>query len=88
MPIRKFRTLEEMEDALWRAPTDPALSAAIARVWEFGDRIAPRRFPPGVYKHRSIDAAQALRERWEEANFRRFWAKKGERVLEAEDRSS
>jgi hypothetical protein len=35
--------------------------------------VSPLRFPPGVHKHRSIDDAQALRERWQEANFRAFW---------------
>ncbi len=76
MPVRKFRNLQDMEDSLWRAPNDPALSAAIARVWDFADRIAERHFPPGVHKHRSIEAARELRHRWEETNFRRFWTSK------------
>ena len=70
----KVRTLQDMEDSLWREPNDPALSAAIARVWDFADRIAERHYPPGVHKHRSIEAAQELRDRWEENNFRRFRA--------------
>ena len=76
MPIRKFRSLEEMEDSLWRSPDDPTLSQAIARVWDFADRLTERRFPPGVHKHRSIEAVQQLRELWEEQNFRRFWESK------------
>ena len=74
MPVRKFRNLQDMEDSLWRAPNDPALSAAIARVWDFADRIAERHFPQGVHKHRSIEEAQELRDHWDETNFRRFWA--------------
>jgi len=73
MPLRKFRSLEEMEDSLWREPGDPALWAAIRRVWDFAARTCPRRFPPGVHKHRSIDEAQALRDRWEERDFQEFW---------------
>ena len=76
MPVRKFRSLQEMEDALWRRPDDPSLSAAIARVWSFADRICPLRFPPGIHKHRNIGEAQELREIWQEANFSAFWERR------------
>ncbi len=76
MPVRKFRSLREMEDALWRGSGDPSLPDAIARVWDFADRICRRTFPPGVYKHRSIDEAQRLRDSWEEINFRAFWERR------------
>jgi hypothetical protein len=77
MPVRKFRSLQEMEDALWRPSDDPSLAVAIARVWSFADRTCPRRFPPGVYRHRSVEDAQRLRDAWEAANFRAFWARRG-----------
>lgn len=73
MPVRKFRTLQDMEDSLWLRGDDPSLAARIARVWDFANRISVRRFPPGVHKHRSIERAQELRDRWEEANFRAHW---------------
>jgi hypothetical protein len=73
MPIRKFRSLQAMEDSLWREPGDPALWNSIRQVWEFAERTCPRRFPPGVHKHRSIEQAQALRDLWEERDFRDFW---------------
>ena len=76
MPVRKFRSLQEMEDSLWRSNRDPSLARAIARVWDFADRISARGFPPGVHKHRSIEEAQKRRDNWEEANFRRFWTRK------------
>jgi hypothetical protein len=73
MPLRKFRSLQAMEDALWYAPGDAALWPAIRRVWDFAERTVSRRFPPGVHKHRSLEEAQALREAWEEKDFRAFW---------------
>ena len=48
MPIRKFRHVADMEDALWYERGDPALFAAIARVWDFAQRTCQPRFPPGV----------------------------------------
>jgi hypothetical protein len=74
MPVRKFRDVSEMEDALWYERTDPALPRAIARVWDFAARVCPLRFPRGVHKYRSIDEANAARDRWEEANFQAFQA--------------
>jgi hypothetical protein len=76
MPVRKFRSLQEMEDSLWRRSDDPALADAIARVWGFADRVCPLRFPPGVHEHRSIDEAQQLRDQWQEADFRAYWESK------------
>ena len=69
MPVRKFRTVEDMERPGWRRPGDPDLYRAIRRVWEFGQRSNRRRFPPGVYRHRSIDQLNAQSERWRLANF-------------------
>jgi hypothetical protein len=77
MPIRKFRDVAEMEGALWRQPGDPALFRAIAEVWSFAAQTVPRHFPPGVYKHRSIEDAEKLRAQWEEADFRALWARRG-----------
>ena len=76
MPIRKFHSVDEMEDTLWYERGDRALFPAIARVWSFAQRTCRLRFPPGLYKHRSSAAADAQRERWEEENFRAFQLRK------------
>ena len=55
MPIRKFRSVADMERAQWREPGDPILYRTIAQLWQHGQRTARYRFPPGVYRHRSID---------------------------------
>ena len=72
MPVRRFHDVSEMEDTLWREPGDPALCAAIRRVWEFAARTCQLRFPPGVHRHRTVDDAQDLREVWAERNFQAF----------------
>lgn len=76
MPVRKFRHLDEMEDSLWYEPGDPALYRAIAGVWDFANRTCPLQFPRGVHRHRSFGEADELRERWEEANWRAFQARR------------
>jgi hypothetical protein len=69
MPVRRFRSVEEMEGPHWYRPGDPALFRALRRVWALHARTVQPRFPPGVYRHRSVEAMNALQERWDEANF-------------------
>lgn len=63
VPIRKFRTVEEMSQPIWREPGDPELYRAIKAVWEFGQSTSGKRFQPGVRRFRSIEemSAQTLR---------------------------
>ena len=75
MPVRKFRSVEEMEGNTWREPGDPQLYRAIRETWEFAERTLRPRFPPGVYKHRSIEDANKLRDEWERANFEAYQAR-------------
>lgn len=63
MPVRRFRSVEEMERLFWREPGDPSLYLAIAGVWEFGLRT--RLFPPGVYRHRTIEELQEQSTRYQ-----------------------
>ena len=62
MPVYKFRSIEDMPEPPRRLPGDPALYKAIAGVWELGRRTNPRRFPPGVYKYRSIQEMDRAQE--------------------------
>lgn len=64
MPVRKFRSIEEMkrDHPIWRRPGDPLLYRAIALVWEVARRTNPRWFPPGVYKYRSIQEMDRAQE--------------------------
>lgn len=72
MPVKKFRNVAEMEGNTWHEPGSPELFEAIRSTWDFARRTLRPRFPPGVYKHRSIEDAERLRERWEKANFNAY----------------
>lgn len=75
MPIRRFRDVSEMDGNTWR-DRGPELAAAIRRAWEFAAKTVELRFPPGVYRHRSIEEVNAQTERWAEANFAAFQARR------------
>jgi len=76
MPAKKFRDVSEMEGNTWLEPSDPKLFGAIRAVWELADRTTRPSFPPGVYKHRSVEDADALRQEWDRANFEAFHARR------------
>lgn len=62
MPVRKFRSVDEMNQPVWRRPGDPELYRTIKAVWERSLAMNPRRFPPGVYKFRSIEEMNHAQE--------------------------
>jgi hypothetical protein len=60
--VRKFRSIEEMNaatDALRREPDFERFIRHCARYWA----IAPRSYPRGVFKFRTIEEAQRARDR-------------------------
>jgi len=69
MPVRRFRSVGEMEGPHWYEPGDPVLFRALRRVWALHARTAQPHFPPGIYRHRSLEAMNRLQEQWDEANF-------------------
>lgn len=64
MPVRKFRSIDEMKGEIWRQPGDPELVRAMARLWDIGVRTSRRRYPRGVHRHRSLEEMQAVQETW------------------------
>lgn len=65
MPVRRLASLEQAEELCWLEPDDPRLAARIAAVWRLARKLAPKRYPPGVYRHRSIEEAARQAESWE-----------------------
>ena len=64
MPIRKFRSIDEMKEPRWRRPGDPGILLALAALLEIGRRTNSRSFPPGVHKHASIEEMQRVQDSW------------------------
>ena len=72
MPVYKYHDVSGMDDGGWHQPGSRDLFRAIRATWELARRTTQPRFPPGVYKHRSIEAAERLRDEWEQATFDSF----------------
>jgi hypothetical protein len=72
MPVWKFRTMEDAERALWTTSDDPALPRRIRNLWSRRSLAGPLDGPRGVLKYRSIEDANADRDRWEAARVARI----------------
>jgi hypothetical protein len=60
MPVQKFRTIEEMTSAPVLVPTEDGFERFVrhcARCLQ----LAPRAYPRGVFRFRTIEEAQAAR---------------------------
>ena len=68
MPVFKFRSVDAMNQPVWRAPGDRSLYQAIARLWALGARMQARRFPAGVHRHRSIEDLDDRVTEWHRAH--------------------
>ena len=71
MPVHRFRSVEEMSAAPVVVPPGEGFerfARHCARFW----RVAPRVYPRGVYRFRSVEEAQAARERVTDENARRL----------------
>jgi len=62
MPVQKFRSIEEMNKAVVSASSEHAFERFLqhcARYWA----IAPKQYPRGVFKFRTIEEAQEARKK-------------------------
>jgi hypothetical protein len=73
LTVERFRTIEEMAAAPVIVPPGEGFerfARQCARYW----RIAPRVYPRGVFRFRTLDEAQAARERVTDDNVARLRA--------------
>ena len=72
MPVKKFRSVEEMErDDRRYKPGSPELIRHMVAIWDISRRLAPTEYPPGVFKHRSIEAMNEQTNVWRRQSVRR-----------------
>jgi len=68
MPLRKYRSVEEMPPPAWREPLDPKNLRLAGDLSALAARLRPRRFPPGLHRYRSVTEAARRRDQWETAS--------------------
>jgi hypothetical protein len=68
MPVRKYRSIENVPEAAVGVPRDPRNLQRACDLSVAAARLAPRRFPSGVHRYRSLDHAWEQRENWERSS--------------------
>jgi len=63
----------------WCDPRDKNFSRRVAALWARSSAFSPRVYPRGVFKFRSIEEAQAARERVTQENIDRIRRERAER---------
>ncbi|HUR82718.1 MAG TPA: hypothetical protein VM733_18305 [Thermoanaerobaculia bacterium] len=77
MPVRKFRSIDEWQNAKdeqWLDCNDPRVAQRIRDHWNRWSRLVPLGIPAGVRKYRSAEEAEAERDEWESARMSRIRA--------------
>lgn len=64
MPVRKFRSAEELNRLVWRTPGDPELYRTMATLWAVGARLHRKALRPGVRRFRTIEELDAATPKW------------------------
>jgi hypothetical protein len=65
MGWQRFRDFQEAREALWIEPDDPRLVERIRSLWAFSSQLLDGLSAPrGLRRFRSIEEANADRERW------------------------
>jgi len=78
MPVTKYRTIEEMNadhSHEWFKTGDPEIIRRIKYLWEMSEALVQPVglcIPRGVRKYRSIEEANADRDRWETERVQRL----------------
>lgn len=68
MPVRKYRSIEEVPEPALGRPLDPRNLKLACELSAVAVGLARRSFPPGVHRYRSVAAASEQREVWERSS--------------------
>lgn len=80
MPVWKYRRVEDMPDAALKYERgDPRIPQSIRRLWHLSEALLGdigTCIPRGVRKYRSVEEANADRDRWEQERVDRIRARR------------
>lgn len=71
MPVKKYRSVEDMPDTRPLRPLDPENLRIACELSELTYALHPWNFEPGVRKFRSVEEASRHRQLWEKRQIRR-----------------
>lgn len=82
MPVYKYKTYEEAEQALWNFHPDEAYFNKVAELWDFANKLSPLSCAKGIFKFRNIEEANKHRDEWELAHAKKLTSKRNLNIRE------
>lgn len=76
MPVYKYKTFEAAERSLWNFQPDAAYYERVAELWDFANALNPIDYPRGIFKFKTIEAANRHREAVEIAHAKNLRARR------------
>lgn len=68
MPVYKYKTFEEADQALWNFDPDEIFFRKIHELFILAVKLNPVVYPRGVFKYKTFEEAQEQRLEWELRN--------------------
>ncbi len=68
MPVYKYKTFEEADQALWNFNPDEKFFRKIHELFILAAKLNPVVYPRGVFKYKTLEEAQEQRLEWELRN--------------------
>ena len=68
MPVYKYKTFEEADQALWNLNPDEIFFRKIHELFILAVKLNPVIYPRGVFKYKTFEEAQEQRLEWELRN--------------------
>ena len=64
MPVQKFKTFLEAEEALWQYEPDEAYYKSIKELFILSQKLNPTQFPKGIFKFKTLKEANQQKMEW------------------------
>lgn len=64
MPLYKYKTFEEAEQALWNFKPDSNYFERVKRMFEIAGEFYNPIYPKGIHKYKTFEEAQADMYKW------------------------
>ena len=65
MPVYRYRSFEEAQQALWRFETGVGYYRMLAELFHLGRQLSPPAHRTGIFRFRSLEEANVQRRLWD-----------------------
>jgi hypothetical protein len=64
MPVIRYKSFEQAQEALWHYQTGGEYYRQIANLFDFYDKLNSRAYPSGIFKYKNIEAFDRQKAAW------------------------